>query len=167
MLGSAYYYFWVGSRGAKVIREVDSAGIYLTGQLRTADFKQISAIHIATVVDLRPDGEALDETPSSEMNKLCNSHGIAFAYIPVPHGDIPPGQVDRLAAVLRDGKKPLLLYCRTGKRAIRTYCLAEASRTAGRSEPELSTIAKSAGFSIEDLHTEIARRISARRNNGL
>ncbi len=75
-------------------------------------------------------------------------------HIPVPHGDIPSQQADNLASVLKGGKRPILLYCRTGKRAIRTYCLAEASRTDGHSEPELSVIAKNAGFSIDDLHAD-------------
>ena len=155
---------WSGRHsGPKLIRKVDGSDIYLTDQIRVADFQQISKIHIATIVDMRPDGEALDETPSSEVAKISYQYGIGFSYIPVPHGEIPSLQVDKLASLLREGKKPMLLYCRTGKRAIRTFCLAEASREEGHTEPELRIIAKKAGFSIDDLQDDIVRRISARR----
>ena len=164
MLIATSFVLWAGRRsGQKLIRKVDGSGIYLSGQIRAADFQQISKMHIAAIVDMRPDGEALDETPSSEVAKICYQHGIDFSYIPVPHGEIPTSQVDKLASVLREEKRPMLLYCRTGKRAIRTFCLAEASRDEGHTEPELSIIAKKAGFSIDDLHNDIIRRISARR----
>jgi len=88
---------------------------------------------------------------------------MMFSYIPVPHGAIPAAAVERLSSVLRDGKRPILLYCRTGKRAIRTYCLAEASRTAGHNEQELVSIARESGFKIDDLHAEIQQRIAARK----
>src|SRR5580658_4502029 len=164
MVISTCFVLWAGRRsGPKLIRNVDSTDIYLTDQIRVADFQQISKMHIATVVDMRPDGEALDETPSSEVAKISYQHGIDFSFIPVPHGEIPSSQVDKLASVLWVGKRPILLYCRTGKRAIRTYCLAEALRDEGHTEPELRMIAKKAGFSIDDLHDDIMRRISARR----
>ncbi len=158
------YMVWAGRHNKhKIFRNLDGSGIYLTDQIRVTDFQQISKLHIATVVDMRPDGEALDETPSSVLAKAAQQLGIDFAYIPVPHGAIPSSQVDKLASELERGKRPILLYCRTGKRAIRTFCLAEASRYRGHTEPELSAIATKSGFSIDDLHDDIVRRISARR----
>lgn len=147
----------------KLFQRIDGSDIYLTGQIHPGDFQQISRLRVATIVDIRPDGEALDQMSSTQVAKLARQSGIDFAYIPVPHGAIPSSQVDKLASVLMVGKRPMLLYCRTGKRAIRTYCLAEASRSGGHTETELRSIAKKSGFSIDDLHDDIVRRISARR----
>jgi hypothetical protein len=64
------FVLWAGRRsGPKLILNVDGSEIYLTDQIRVADFQQISKMHIATVVDMRPDGEALARIihePSSE-----------------------------------------------------------------------------------------------------
>jgi uncharacterized protein (TIGR01244 family) len=136
---------WASHR-PKIIREVDSAGIYVTDQIRGTDFRLIKSMHIATV-----------ET-------VAHQQGIMFSYIPVPHGAIPGSAVEKLSLVLRDGKRPILLYCRTGKRAIRTYCLAEASRKDGHTEDELVAIAEESGFSIDDLHAELQQRIAARKS---
>src|SRR5580658_8657486 len=90
MVITTCFVLWAGRRsGPKLIRKVDGSGIDLTDQIRVADFQQISKMHIATVVDMRPDGEALDETPSSEVARTSYRYGIDFAYIPVPHGEIP------------------------------------------------------------------------------
>jgi uncharacterized protein (TIGR01244 family) len=155
-------YNWVTHR-PKIIRKVDDTGIYLTDQIRSTDFRQIKRLHIATIVDMRPDGEASDQIPSLTVERISHQQGMMFSYIPVPHGAIPGSAVDKLSSVLREGKRPILLYCRTGKRAIRTYCLAEASRKEGHDERELVSIAEESGFSIDDLHTELQQRIAERK----
>ena len=159
-------YSWITSpsRRQKIIHNVDDAGIYLTDQIRTSDFSQIGRLHIATLVDMRPDDEAKDQTPSQTIAEISKQYGISFEYIPIPHGDIPSSGVDKLSSVLTNGKRPILLYCRTGNRALRTFCLAEASRLAGHSEEELFSIAKKSGFSINDLQPELERRIAARKS---
>jgi uncharacterized protein (TIGR01244 family) len=146
----------------KVIRQIDPTGVYLTDQLWESDFTRVKSLQIATIVDMRPDGEATEQTPSKRVAELSKQSGIAFEYIPIPHGDIPPAGVDRLSLVLTNGKRPVLLYCRTGKRALRTFCLAEAARKGGHSAEELNSIADGSGFEIKDLQPEIARRITAR-----
>ncbi|MCW3053231.1 MAG: hypothetical protein JWN14_2401, partial [Chthonomonadales bacterium] len=138
-------YNWVTNR-PKIIHTVDNAGIYLTDQIRAPDFRLIKRMHIAMIVDMRPDGETRDQISSQTVELISRQQGMMFSYIPVPHGAIPAAAVERLSSVLRDGKRPILLYCRTGKRAIRTYCLAEASRKEGHNEQELVSIARDSGF---------------------
>jgi uncharacterized protein (TIGR01244 family) len=157
-------YHWLAGPASrqKPIRQIDRSGIYISDQLRESDFQRLIRLHIATVVDMRPDGEATDQVSSEQVAAISKEYGIAFEYIPIPHGDIPAAGVNRLSSVLTDGKRPILLYCRTGKRAVRTYCLAEASRIGGHNAEELESIADQTGFSIKDLQLEIARRIAAR-----
>lgn len=158
-------YSWMTgpARREKLIRQVDKSGIYLTDQLRESDFQRLARLHVATIVDMRPDGEASDQIPSQRAAEISKRRGIVFEYIPIPHGEIPSAGVDRLSSVLANGERPILLYCRTGKRALRTFCLAEAARKNGHSAEELGSIAERSGFGITDLQREIARRIAARR----
>jgi len=155
-------YNWVTNR-PKIIHTVDNTGIYVTDQLRAPDFRLLRNRHIATIVDMRPDGEARDQISSQTVEAVAQQQGMMFAYIPVPHGAIPASAVEKLSSVLNNAKRPILLYCRTGKRAIRTYCLAEASRKEGHTEEELISIAGKSGFSIDDLHAELQQRIASRK----
>ena len=158
----SYSWYKSPTRHYKLIRNVDKSEIYLTDQLQGSDFEQLARLHIATLVDMRPDGEARDQIPSQKVAELSKQNRITFEYIPIPHGEIPSFGVDRLSSVLTNGNRPILMYCRTGNRALRTFCLADATRKDGHSSAELKSIAKSAGFFVNDLQPEIARRIAAR-----
>lgn len=147
----------------KSIRRIDKSGIYLTDQLKQSDFPRLRQISIETIVDLRPDGESLDQPSSKVVEQLSKHNGIVFDYIPVPHGEIPADRIDKLSSVLENGKRPILLYCRTGKRALRTFCLAEAGRKKGHTLDEMKTMSEISGFDIEDLLPQIKRRIALTR----
>ena len=157
---------WLTSpnRNQKTMRKVDSSEIYVTDQLQESDFTRLYQFPIATIVDMRPDGESPDQLSSDKVAEISKSFGIKSEYIPIPHGEIPAAGVDKLSSVLESGKRPILLYCRTGRRALRTFCLADASRKNGHTSDELKSIADKAGFDIKDIQPEIARRIASRRS---
>lgn len=117
---------------------------------------------IGTIVDFRPDGEAKDQPSSTEMELAARESGIRFHYIPVPHESIPASAVEELSGILAHDPKPILLYCRTGRRAARTFALAEASRADGPGTEEIYKMVEVAGFTAEDLRGEIEARISKR-----
>lgn len=136
--------------------------VWVTEQVLPAQLASLAGKGFRTVVDLRPDGEAADQPGSSQMGAAARTAGVAFAYIPVPHGPIPTEAVDRLGRVLAMSDKPMLLYCRSGRRAARTWALAEASRPSGRDEDAILHAVKGTGQDASDLQPDIARRIAQR-----
>ena len=70
--------------------------------------------------------------------------------------------VDRFGQVLGTSQKPVLLYCRSGSRAARTWALAEAARPGGLDEQAILQAVEQAGLDASDLQADIARRIAAR-----
>lgn len=122
------------------------------------------------IVDFRPDGEDPGQPDSATMAAAAQAAGLAFAYIPVPHGEIPPGAATELAAVLdrtefqgKAGKRPrVLLYCRTGRRAVLTWALMEAARPGGKPLEDILAQAQSAGQPADALKEALAARIAAR-----
>ncbi len=152
------------NRIQKTIRKIDNSEIYVTDQLQESDFTRLYQFPISTIVDMRPDGESRDQLSSDKVAEISKSFGIIFDYIPIPHDEIPAAGVDKLSSILENGKRPILLYCRTGRRALRTFCLADASRKNGHTSHELKSIADNAGFDIKDIQPEIARRIASRRS---
>ncbi|PLK50355.1 TIGR01244 family sulfur transferase [Uliginosibacterium sp. TH139] len=138
--------------------------VAVAGQIETSQVKQIKLNGYKTIVDFRPDGEAAGQASSQEIEAESQRHGIRFIYLPVPHGDgVPEEVVTKLASVVDqpDGQ-PVLLYCRSGRRATRAWSLAEASRTQGMGDQEILRTAKAAGQSVDDLNAAITEKVRQR-----
>lgn len=141
-----------------------SPDVAVTTQLELAQMPVVRRAGYRTIVDFRPDGEVGQESSSTTMKEAAESFGLDFAYIPVPHGDkVPEAAVEKLLGVLRSSHAPFLLYCRSGRRATRTWSLAEASRKGGGSAAEIYQAARKSGVSIDDLKASIAQRIAKKK----
>lgn len=119
MLGVLYY-----QRGVHFeVKEIDEQ-TFLAPQLTIRNIDSLRRVDYSLVVCIRPDGEDADQTPSSEIAKAVKRRGFKFAYIPVPHESIPEEAVKQLGEVLGEEEHDrTLLYCRTGRRAVRLYAM--------------------------------------------
>ena len=141
-----------------------SSQIFLSSQLHPKAIPYLRSQGIKTIVDIRPDGEASDQPTAAEIKKAANSAELDFHYIPVPHDTIPESAVQDLTSALSGARSPTLLYCRTGRRAVRLLALAEATRSNGPSNESIFEMVHAAGFTAEDLRETIAHKISNRSN---
>lgn len=137
-------------------------GVWVAEQVTPAQLADLDGKGFRAVVDLRPDGEAAGQPSSLQVGRAAHDAGLAFQYIPVPHGPIPADAVEQLARALSTSNKPILLYCHSGRRAARTWALAEASRAGGLAEDAILQAVAQAGQDAGDLRPEIARRIARR-----
>jgi uncharacterized protein (TIGR01244 family) len=156
-----FYIHRPGSRPVPVLVS-ESGRIYVSPQISVRDVGYMARYGMHTIVDMRPDGEASDEPSHLQMEQIAKAQGLDFSYIPVPHETIPPTTVNALGDVLVSSEKPVVLYCRTGRRAVRTFALFEASRHGGPGADAIVAMVKDAGFSADDLRPEIVSRIAAR-----
>jgi uncharacterized protein (TIGR01244 family) len=138
------------------------ADIWVSEQLHLDAIANLRARGFRTLIDLRPDGEAPDQPPASEVESAALGNNMRFFYVPVPHGDIPEEAVTALAKALANSPKPVLLYCRSGRRAARTWSLVEAARPNGLDANAIQAAVKAAGQSVDDLNAVILQRISHR-----
>ena len=137
-------------------------GVWVTSQVSPDDIRAGKLRGVRKLVDLRPDGEAADQPASTQVAEAASAAGIAFDYIPVPHGVIPDEAVTKLQASLQE-RGPVLLYCRSGSRAARTWALGEASQELGSSASTIREIVTRAGFSTQDIDAQIDARVAARK----
>ena len=151
-----------GRYAPKLIRV--AGNVFITSQLAPENLPALRYQRIHTLVDIRPDGESRDQTPSTEIASASVRNRLDFHYIPVPHENIPDDAVAALDGVLAQGPYRTVLYCRSGRRAVRTFALARASQPDGPSADAILAMAHTAGFSADDLRVDIARRISQRPN---
>ena len=139
--------------------------VFLTSQLKPEHILPLWKRGFHSVIDFRPDGEDKVQPSSSEIKAAAEKLGMAFYYIPVPHESIPDSAVDALSAAFADAPGASVLYCRTGRRAVRIFALAEASRADGPAAEDLIKMVRRVGFSADDLRERIAERISHRSSN--
>lgn len=136
--------------------------VFVSDQVSLAEVERVAHFGYKTLIDLRPDGEAAEQPSSAEIGAAAAAKGLKFAYVPTPHGDIPDQVVADLQRALDSADRPVILYCRSGKRASRAWALAEASRNGGASAAEIAAAVTAAGQSVDDLKDRIAARIAAR-----
>jgi uncharacterized protein (TIGR01244 family) len=136
--------------------------VWVTEQISPEQLAGIKARGFRAVLDLRPDGEVPEQPSSATMAAAAQAEGLAFDYIPVPHGEIPPAAVEALGRSLAQDGRPLLLYCRSGRRAARGWALAEASRAGGLSAAAIAAAVRAAGQDVDDLGGQMDARIAAR-----
>lgn len=138
-------------------------GIGVAGQLRLDDVPRLQARGYATVIALRPDGEEPGQPTAAAMEAAARAHGLHFAHVPVPKGDaVPDAVVASLGEALAAKPGPVLLYCRSGRRAARAWSLAEASRPGGLAPAEILAAVQATGHSADDLQAAIAQRVAQR-----
>ena len=140
-------------------------GIYVSEQVTPAQIAALRRKGIAKIIDLRPDGEVAGQPGAEQMRAAANAQRIMFDYVPVSHGPIPGASVAALEKVLAEDYGPVLLYCRSGRRAARTWGLVEASRPGGQGADAIIAAVKASGQSADDLRDEIVRRVAARPAN--
>ncbi|MBO9663291.1 TIGR01244 family sulfur transferase [Dokdonella sp.] len=137
-------------------------GVWISGQISPDQIEELKAQGIKAIVDLRPDGEAPEQPPSSAVDAAARSAGLAFSYAPVAGSDIPAAAVDAVSRAIARPDNAVLLYCKSGRRAARTWALAEASRFGGLEAEAIEAVVTSAGQSVDDLKEQIAARVATR-----
>jgi uncharacterized protein (TIGR01244 family) len=119
----------------------------VAGQLELADIARASSDGFVAVVVNRPDGEDPGQPHEAEMKAAAEAAGMRFVSLPY-QGQTPPGVVAETAALLDETKGPVLAYCRTGKRSIMAWALAQALSGARRPD-EIIALADKAGYDLQ------------------
>lgn len=163
VLAIAGFNYWKRQTQVQTINLAEGIGV--AAQIKTSEIPLLKEEGYASIIDLRPDGEAPDQPPAKIMETAARTNQMAFFYVPVPHGDkVPDEVVAALSKAIASSPKPILIYCRSGRRATRAWSLAEASRKDGLDSAAIHSAVNSAGHSIDDLSSAIVDRI-ARRNS--
>lgn len=139
-----------------------TADISIMDQLKADEIPRLKARGFASVVDLRPDGEEVNQPSAAVIESAARANRLVFNYVPVARGDIPGDAVSALDKAIASSPKPILLYCGSGRRAARTWSLAEASRTGGLDADAILAAVKASGQSADDLSAAIRGRIANR-----
>lgn len=118
----------------------------VAGQITPADVARAAAEGFKVLVCNRPDGEDPGQATAAEIKAAAEAAGLTYRALPY-QGPTPPGIVGETAALLEETKGPVLAYCRTGKRSIMAWALAQA--LSGDKRPdEIIALAAKAGYDL-------------------
>ncbi len=95
------------------------------GQISVADVALLAAAGYRSIICNRPDAEdgAVDHLL---IAKAASKLGMAFAYQPVLFSQVGVSDGTSFAQTLVELPKPILAYCRTGRRSAALWALAKA-----------------------------------------
>lgn len=119
----------------------------VAGQLSPDDLARAAAEGVKLVINNRPDGEEFGQSKAADMQAAAASLGLRYESVPFS-GPPPPHAVARMAELLENAPGPVLAYCRSGRRSIMGWALAQALAGARRPD-ELIALAAKAGYDLE------------------
>ena len=101
-----------------------SPSVSISGDVGPDDLAAIAAQGFRTIINNRPDGEAIDQPTSAAIEKAAHRLGLTYRHIPIVPGDFPADAVVEFAAVLSTSEGPVLAFCKTGMRSKNMFALA-------------------------------------------
>ncbi len=119
----------------------------VAAQLEPGGAARAAAEGYKTIVINRPEGEDPGQPKWADIKAEAEAAGLEVRSIPFSGLPPAPAIVAETAAMLDGANGPVLAYCRTGKRSITAWALAEA--LAGSRRPdEIIALAEKAGYDL-------------------
>lgn len=128
-------------------------------QLTIEDVAEAARLGYRHLVNNRPDGEALDQPLSTDMEAAAKAAGLTYRHAPF-QGPPSPDAVEILAQILEETSEPVLAFCRSGTRSISTWAIVQAA-IGSRNPDEILAAAAAAGYELgpmKDLLQDVASR---------
>jgi uncharacterized protein (TIGR01244 family) len=118
----------------------------VAGQLDAADVAQAATDGFRTLVNNRPDGEEWGQPAGTDIRAAAEAAGLFYRPVQFA-GAPPPGAVAAMAEALEEAPNPVLAYCRSGRRSIMAWAMAQALAGARRPD-EIIALAAKAGYDL-------------------
>lgn len=98
----------------------------VSAQIDPADMPALKAAGFTAIICNRPDGEDIDQPDHATVAAAAQAAGLSYAWVPMS-GGLAPGLVDAMdAALVAAGDGKVLAYCRSGRRSVSLWALAQA-----------------------------------------
>ncbi len=125
----------------------------VAGQINADDVRRAAEEGYRTLIVNRPEKEEPGQPDHGEMAAAAEAAGLRFVALPFT-GPPPPAVVAETAEILEAAGAPVLAYCRTGRRSIMAWAMAQAL-TGARRPAELIELAGKAGYDLTGARTAL------------
>ena len=131
-------------------------GVEITSALAVDELEEVKARGFHAVVCNRIEGESEDFPDEARYREKAEQLGLAWVHIAVKPGEYSEADIRAFAEALQQLPRPLLAFCRSGKRA--THLWAYAKRQHEQCDlAELFAAAHAAGVDLEDQRQVLER----------
>lgn len=118
----------------------------VAGQLSAADMQRAADAGFKVAIKNRQEGEEPGQPTEADLHAAAVAAGLSFHSLPFA-GAPPPVVVAETAALMEQTAGPILAFCRSGRRSILAWALAEA--LLGEASPdEILALAAGAGYDL-------------------
>lgn len=101
------------------------AEVCVAPQLTPEAMAAAAAQGFRSVVNNRPDFEGgADQPTSAQIESAARSAGLEYRFLPVAGAYQSPEEAQKMAVLLQELPRPILMFCRSGARSARLYALA-------------------------------------------
>ena len=100
--------------------------VYVSGQLYDHDIRLAAKQGVRSIMNNRPDGEAVGPPPSADLQRTAEELGMTYVYLPVDSRTFTHEDVAHFAKTCEGLERPLLIFCRSGARSTRVWEIAES-----------------------------------------
>ena len=103
------------------------ADLSVAAQLQPEDMPALVAAGFRSVINNRPNLEGGQSQPaSSQLEAAARDAGLDYRYLPVPPAGHTSEQASSMATAVEALPKPVLAFCRTGRRSAALYGMNKA-----------------------------------------
>lgn len=95
------------------------------GQIGPKDVPELARAGYATIVNNRPDGEALFQPDAAAIAAAAARAAVESVHIPVSGPDITEATVRAFQQTLAESRGPALAFCRSGSRSLILWAIGE------------------------------------------
>lgn len=120
----------------------------VAGQLQPHEVARAAEAGFKVLVKNRPEGEEPNQPSEAAIRAAAEAAGMAYHALPFS-GPPPPATVAAMAALLEGTRGPVLAYCRSGRRSIMAWGMAQALSGALRPQ-EIIALSAKAGYDLGD-----------------
>lgn len=105
-------------------------GVFVCAQLTPADMPALAAAGFRAVINNRPDSEGGAGQPTSAaLEAAATAAGLAYSHLPVPPAGHSTDDGRQMAERVARLPKPLVAFCRSGRRSQALYRLGREQCT--------------------------------------
>jgi sulfide:quinone oxidoreductase len=100
--------------------------VYVSGQLFEHDIRLAAKQGVRSIMNNRPDGEAMGQPVSADLAKVAEELGMTYLHLPFDSRSITRQTVEDFAKARDELERPLLIFCRSGARSTQMWQMAES-----------------------------------------
>ncbi len=121
--------------------------ISVAGQIDISDISVIKAAGFNIIINNRPDGEAIDQPTSAQIEEAVKKAGLDYIYLPIDQSGISEQMIKKASDLFKNNLS-VFCYCRTGNRSTMLWALSQKGEM---DADDIISLAAKAGYDMSHL----------------